>query len=117
MTFAYGRDTLTPTIALKIARGELKAVITDEVKSKIAASEKHVREIVANGKTVYGVNTGFGPLCQTRISPEQTKKLQENILLSHCVGVGNFLEPELAKLMMILKVHSLSFGFSGIAYK
>lgn len=117
MTFAYGRDALTSTIALKIARGEFKAGITDDVKSKITTSEKHVQEIIANGKTVYGVNTGFGPLCQTRISPEQTKKLQENILLSHCVGVGGFLEPELAKLMMILKVHSLSFGFSGISFK
>ena len=73
-----------------------------------------MEEIVASDKTVYGINTGFGPLCTTKISAKDTKQLQYNILKSHSVGVGKPIDSQIAKLMMILKVHSLAQGFSGI---
>jgi histidine ammonia-lyase len=63
------------------------------------------------------INTGFGPLCTTLISPDQTKKLQENLLKSHAVGVGEAIPVEIAKLMLILKVHALAKGYSGIQEK
>ncbi len=66
------------------------------------------------GHAVYGINTGFGPLCTTSISKEETKTLQSNILKSHSVGVGKPINTEIAKLMLILKVHALAKGFSGI---
>ena len=72
-------------------------------------------EIAAGEKAVYGINTGFGPLCSTKIDKEMTGKLQRNLLLSHSVGVGNPIPKEIAKLMMILKVHSLAQGYSGIS--
>ena len=62
----------------------------------------------------YGINTGFGPLCTEKISLEDTETLQYNILKSHSVGVGDPIPNRIAKLMMILKVQSLSQGFSGI---
>jgi histidine ammonia-lyase len=64
---------------------------------------------------VYGINTGFGPLCNSIIDSEKTGELQRNLLLSHSVGVGNPISRELSKLMLILKVHSLAKGYSGIS--
>lgn len=114
-TFCYGVDHLTAGIALAIARGEAQGVINDEARTRILQSEADVREIVKKGDTVYGINTGFGPLCTTIISAKDTQVLQENILKSHSVGVGDPINTEIAKLMLILKLHSLAQGYSGIA--
>jgi len=89
--------------------------ISEVVRKKIKENRTVVENIVENGQAVYGINTGFGPLCTTKISKEETKILQSNILQSHSVGVGAPIDTTLAKLMMILKIHSLSKGYSGIA--
>lgn len=114
-TFSYGTDHLTTGIALDIARGTVKGIINEAAKARILKSQADVQTIVDTGKTVYGVNTGFGSLCTTIISPEDTRVLQENILKSHSVGVGDPIDTEIAKLMLILKIHSLAQGYSGIA--
>ena len=113
--FAYGQDTLTTGMALRLASGKVTGSIGPIAVGRISKSREIVEAIVANHEIVYGINTGFGPLCTTIISENDTKKLQLNLLKSHSVGVGNAIEPELAKLMMILKVHALARGFSGIS--
>lgn len=113
-TFQYGKQHLTSSIALGIARGEINGILTVETRRKVKESAAAVEKIVANGKPVYGINTGFGPLCTTMISPDQTSKLQENLLKSHAVGLGEHIPIEIAKVMLILKTHALSKGFSGI---
>ena len=113
--FNYGEDHLTTGLALRLASGEIAGKITPDTAVVIEKSRKRVDEIVANHQSVYGINTGFGPLCTTIISEKDTKTLQYNILKSHSVGVGDPILPEIAKLMMILKVHALSMGYSGIA--
>ncbi|AXT59976.1 histidine ammonia-lyase [Aquimarina sp. AD10] len=115
--FLYGEDYLTAGIALKIAKGETKGIISKISREKIKESRKVVENIVDKGHPVYGINTGFGPLCTTKISKEETKVLQNNILKSHSVGVGDPVDNEIAKLMMILKMQSLSKGYSGISEK
>ena len=55
-------------------------------------------KIVKSDKTVYGINTGFGPLCDVKISEEETAQLQENLIISHSVGVGKPIAKELSKL-------------------
>ena len=115
--FAYGEDTLTAGIALGLARREIKGVLTQHTRKKVAASEAIVHQIVQERKPVYGINTGFGPLCTTRISTADTNLLQLNILKSHSVGVGDPIAEEIAKLMLILKLQSLAKGYSGIAEK
>lgn len=112
--FNYGIDTLTIGKVLAIAAGKMKAVINAEASKKIQASHEHVKQIVADNKTVYGVNTGFGILANTKISEEDTATLQYKILQSHSVGVGDPIPAEVAKLMMITKVQSLAEGFSGV---
>ncbi|MBO3698045.1 histidine ammonia-lyase [Roseivirga sp. E12] len=112
--FNYGSDRLTTSVALKIARGQINGTLTKDTIDRVNQSAQYVKEITEKETTVYGVNTGFGPLCTTKISAKDTETLQYNILKSHSVGVGNPIAPELSKLMMILKVHSLAKGFSGI---
>jgi histidine ammonia-lyase len=113
--FKYGQNELTVGKALEILRGELKAGITKVAFEKIKASHDIVLSTALKDNAVYGINTGFGPLCDTIISKDKTSELQRKILLSHSVGVGNPIDKDIAKLMLILKVHSLSQGFSGIS--
>ena len=113
--FKYGQDYLTAGKALQIAKGQLRGVLTKECLEKVANCQQIVTNIVNGDQAVYGINTGFGPLCTTKISKEDTDTLQYNILKSHSVGVGNAIPKEIAKLMLILKIHSLAQGYSGIA--
>jgi len=113
--FNFGVDNLSVGMALDIARGKVKAVFNTEAENKITQSRAEIMKIVEKGTPLYGVNTGFGPLCTIAISKEKTTVLQVNILKSHSVGMGEPISKELSKLMMILKLHSLAYGFSGIA--
>ncbi len=112
--FRYGIDKLSVSTALEIANGNLKAVLSPEAVSKINHSAEQVKEIVEGGRTVYGVNTGFGILANTGISKEDTATLQYKILQSHSVGVGDAIAVEVARLMLITKVQALAQGFSGV---
>ena len=112
--FKYGIDQLTLYKVQEIANGNLKAIISNEAKEKIISCRKKVEIITKNDKVVYGINTGFGPLCDVQISPEETNQLQKNLLITHAVGVGNNIDKQLSKLMMICKVHALCQGFSGV---
>ncbi len=113
-TFNYGIDHLTVSIATRIASGQVKGVIGEEAKVKIAASARYVREIVDGHRTVYGINTGFGILADKRISEEDTATLQYKILQSHSVGVGDPIPVQVARLMLITKLHALAQGYSGV---
>lgn len=114
-TFHYAEDQLSAGLALEISQGLCKCAIANYAAKRIDASQEAVKNIVARGETVYGINTGFGPLCTTIISAEDTKKLQCNILKSHSAGVGEPIPAEIAQLMMVLKVHALAKGYSGIS--
>jgi histidine ammonia-lyase len=113
-TFNYGTETLTVGKAVALASGKLKGVLSNDAVKKINASEANVQSIVENDKTVYGVNTGFGILSGTKISKKDTATLQYKILQSHSVGVGDSIPAEVAKIMLITKVHALSQGYSGV---
>jgi histidine ammonia-lyase len=113
--FRYGEDILNTSTAIEIAHGDRRGIIDTDASKCIEASREAVDDIVKRGETVYGINTGFGPLCTTIISAEDTKKLQYNILKSHSAAVGEPVPVEIAQLMMVLKVHSLAKGYSGIA--
>ncbi len=115
--FKYGIDKLTVKKVIAIANGSLKTELTIKAIDKVNACRKKV-ETMANGKkAVYGINTGFGPLCDVQITPQETSQLQTNLLITHAVGVGNPIDKEFSKIMMILKVHALCQGFSGIRLK
>ncbi|MBN1950993.1 MAG: histidine ammonia-lyase [Bacteroidales bacterium] len=114
-TFHYGEDSLTAGIALDLCKGTVKGMVSEAAGKRIRMSHEHVMSVIRSHKTVYGINTGFGPLCTTKISDEDIQKLQLNLLRSHSVGVGQLIPPEISKLMLILKVHALARGYSGIS--
>src|SRR5690606_15529784 len=113
-TFHYGQDHLTSSIALKLANKEIKGVFSSETVEQVNASASAVAQIAKGEKAVYGINTGFGPLCTTRISADDTTILQENLLKSHAVGLGDYIPNEITRLTLVLKIHALAQGFSGI---
>lgn len=113
--FTYGIDHLTYHNVLEIMNSPKKAKLNKEAKAQIVKSYKNVQKIISSDKTVYGINTGFGPLCETKISDEEIAQLQYNLLISHAVGVGKPISKDLSKIMMICKIHALSKGFSGIS--
>lgn len=112
--FYYGSAGLTVSGALALAAGELSGRLDETVRERVARSQQLVQAIVDEGRTVYGVNTGFGILSNTAISAADTATLQYKILQSHSVGVGDPLSPELTRLMLITKLQSLAQGYSGV---
>lgn len=111
----YGVDHFTYQDVINIINGKQKANLDKKSKTQIQNSYQNVQKIVKSDKTVYGINTGFGPLCDVKISEEETAQLQENLIISHSVGVGKPIAKELSKIMMVCKIHALSKGFSGIS--
>ncbi|MDP6852545.1 MAG: histidine ammonia-lyase [Candidatus Marinimicrobia bacterium] len=97
-----------------LSESGLRLRLSPAVTHKIQSSRRVLESVLESGKTVYGVNTGFGKLSQVKISDSQITQLQQNLLLSHAAGVGNPVESSLVRLMMVLKVLSLSKGYSGI---
>ena len=113
--FKYGEDTLTYSLAFEIAEGKINAEISDYQKKVILLSRKNVENALGSDKKIYGVNTGFGALCTTIISKDEVSQLQSNLIKSHAVGVGDDVPNIISKLMMVLKVHSLCMGYSGVS--
>jgi len=88
--------------------------LASECEAMINQSAEVVAERVKQGHTVYGINTGFGLLANTRIEPEELETLQRSIVLSHAAGIGKFMTTQTVRLLMVLKVNSLARGYSGI---
>jgi len=96
------------------ARGDEPLALDDGSRRRLAEGAAAVARIVAEGKPVYGINTGFGKLAQTHIPADQLELLQRNLVLSHSVGVGPLLSDAVVRLTMLLKVASLARGYSGV---
>ena len=82
MTFNYGKEKLTLKKTFALAQGKTKGVLIPEIKSKVEKSNAIVNKVVHFGRTVYGINTGFGPLCDTLISENETKMIELQNTLS-----------------------------------
>lgn len=88
--------------------------LSEETRNRIAQSAATVADVLAQGRVVYGINTGFGLLANTRIQPEMLTELQRKIVLSHAAGVGEFMPDPVVRLMLVLKINSLARGYSGV---
>ncbi|WP_263080993.1 histidine ammonia-lyase [Endozoicomonas sp. Mp262] len=77
-------------------------------------SAECVQQILDQGRVVYGINTGFGLLANTRIKKEDLNTLQKSLVLSHAAGIGQFMDEAVVRLLMVLKINSLARGFSGV---
>lgn len=86
-------------------------------RGRVQNSRKIVEKALDDGNTYYSINTGFGVLANKRIGNSELKKLQRNLLISHAVGVGELIPKDISRLMLILKIHSLGLGYSGVSEK
>ena len=86
----------------------------NEARCRVAESNELIIDVLAGGEQVYGVNTGFGQLAQVRVSNGDLAQLQENLVRSHAVGVGDDLDDNIVRLIMSIKVIALAEGFSGV---
>ena len=93
-----------------VVRVELDAGVRDAVQ----ASAQAVNKVLADGRTVYGLNTGFGQLAQVHIDQRDLEKLQDNLIKSHAVGVGKDLDEDCVRLLMVCKLVGLTRGVSGV---
>jgi histidine ammonia-lyase len=92
--------------------------LSDESKVNIQKCRDYLdAKMKSNGKPIYGINTGFGSLCNIKIDDENLSKLQENLVKSHACGTGEEVPNEIIKLMLLLKIQSLSYGHSGVQLK
>ena len=98
----------------QVWRKRLAVRLADSARPGIAASAARIQAAVDGDAAVYGVNTGFGKLASIKIAAEDTATLQRNLILSHCCGVGEPVEPETVRLIMVLKLLSLGRGASGV---
>jgi histidine ammonia-lyase len=111
--------TLTPG---KLSLNDIHLLLNENTKIKldpachdaINASEAVVKKILQEGKTVYGINTGFGSLANTRIDENNLEILQRSIVLSHAAGTGELFSDKTVRLILALKINSLARGFSGV---
>ncbi len=107
-------NSLTIEDVVKIARFKERITLTEESKVAINKSRDIVERVLLEEKPVYGISTGFGEFSQIFISKDQRNKLQRNLILSHSTGVGDPLPEEVVRAAMLLRINSLSKGYSGI---
>jgi histidine ammonia-lyase len=114
MMIMIGDAPLSLADVLSAARGRERVQLSQSAVKGMEYSRSLVDKILESGQTVYGINTGFGNLSNIKISAEERETLQRNLILSHCTGVGPFLDEEIVRAAILLRVNSLSMGYSGI---
>ena len=72
------------------------------------------KKVETNTEPIYGINTGFGSLCDIKVAPDELSELQSNLIISHACGTGEEVQAEIVKLIMFLKIRSLAYGNSGV---
>ncbi|MBO5602088.1 MAG: histidine ammonia-lyase [Prevotella sp.] len=91
-----------------------KLELSDDAKQRIRRCRSYLdKKIARNGEPIYGVTTGFGSLCNVSIGHDHLAQLQINLIKSHACGVGERVPNDIVKIMMLLKIQSLSYGYSG----
>ncbi len=88
--------------------------ITTEAEKRIIINRAYLDNKLKTGNTFYGINTGFGSLCNVRIKDDELAQLQVNLVCSHACGMGDEVPQDIVRLMLLLKVHGLSRGYSGV---
>lgn len=98
----------------EILNNDYNLELDNNCKKLINQSSEYINLKIKEGKVIYGINTGFGKLASCSISDENLSKLQHNLVLSHAVGVGEYLENKIVKLILLLKINNLAQGYSGV---
>lgn len=106
--------TLTLNDFIKVTRKEEEVALCEDTRNRIIASREVLERAAEGDHAVYGVNTGFGKFSEVKISKNELKDLQRNLIISHACGVGNPMKKEEVRGVMLLRINALARGFSGI---
>jgi len=114
MTHEISADHLSIERIGEIINNGYKLKLSDDAKERIIKCRDYLdKKIAKEDKPVYGVTTGFGSLCNVSIGSDQLQQLQINLMMSHACGTGDRVPNEIVKIMILLKIQSLSYGYSG----
>ena len=114
-THYISNELLSLETVAEIVSYHKSLALSDEAKINIQKCRDYLdKKMASHMDPIYGINTGFGSLCNVKISNENLSKLQENLVKSHSCGTGEEVPTEIVKLMLLLKIQSLSYGHSGI---
>jgi histidine ammonia-lyase len=97
-----------------VHRQHIPISLSPDAHDSIHKAEEVVLDVIAENRTVYGINTGFGLLANTKIDVSELELLQRSIVLSHAAGIGKFMSEDVVRLLLLLKINSLARGYSGI---
>ena len=115
MTHIISTKKLTIKKVNEIINKGMKLALSEESKAAIEKCRKFLDSKMGDiGRPVYGITTGFGSLCNISIPEKELSTLQHNLVMSHACGTGDKVRPEIVKMMILLKVQSLSYGYSGV---
>ena len=114
-TYAIGSSELTYDLIEQLLKDKTKLVLSDEAVATIPHCRDYLdSKMEDTSKPIYGVTTGFGSLCNRTISTDDLSTLQENLVKSHSCSIGQPIDETIIRLMLLLKAHALSMGFSGV---
>ncbi len=114
-THYISAETLTFEVVNRIINENYKLALSDDAVRRIRHCRDYLDKKMENQSTpIYGVTTGFGSLCDHNISKEDLSKLQKNLVMSHACGTGDLVPKDIIRIMLLLKVQSLSYGNSGV---
>ncbi len=115
-TYIITAEELKIEDVAQITQDQQTLALDNEVKEKIVYCRKYLEDKIKGSKELfYGINTGFGALCNKVISNEDLNQLQKNLVMSHACGMGDEVSPEIVKMMLLLKIKGLSLGHSGVS--
>jgi len=112
--FLIDGKSLTAENSIDIVENNIEIKLSRNSLNKIRASRKLVEKWISKKEIVYGINTGFGEFKDVIISPEDTERLQRNLILSHSAGIGNYIPDVIVRLMILFRINSLAKGYSGV---
>ncbi len=113
--YAIGPNKITPEEVALLVSSNAKLQLSETARQNIVRCRVYLDETIANSsRPIYGINTGFGSLCNVSIDNEDLSALQSNLIMSHACGLGDAIAPELVKTMLFLKIQALSYGYSGV---
>lgn len=113
-TLVLDGHTLQLTEVVRAAGGNVRLALAPYARERISSCRRFVEQWLSRGDVVYGVTTGFGELASITIPVEDVATLQENLIISHSAGAGEYLQPEIVRAMMLLRINALAKGYSGV---
>jgi len=117
-THFISKEHLSIDLIAEILKSNAKLALSESAITAIVKCRSYLDNKMANStKPVYGINTGFGSLCDVKINTADLSQLQKNLVMSHACGTGEQVPQEIVRLMLLLKIQSLAYGHSGVQLK